>query len=351
MAYRSAIIGYGGMGSWHHQNIKEKVPQIEVVGAWDVRPERLQVAQENGLYAYGSLEELLNDERIDLVTVATPNNFHKDLSIACMRHGKNVVCEKPVTMNAAELEQVIAVQQETGKLFSVHQNRRWDKDYRMIKKIYDERILGKPYMIETRVQGSRQVMHAWRGYKVNGGGMLLDWGVHLIDQVMMMIPCPVVSVYANLFEIDSKEVDDNFKAILRFEDRTSVLVEVSMNCFITQPRWHMSCEDGTVRIDDWSLKGDMVRLACEDEMAWEDVIVYTEAGPTRSMAPRPKDTEEHLPLPEVQSDWSEYYQNICGVLDGTAELIVKPEQALRVMRVVDAIFQSEQEGRSIQCRI
>ena len=75
MAYRSAIIGYGGMGSWHHQNIKEKVPQIEVVGAWDVRPERLQVAQENGLYAYGSLEELLNDERIDLVTVATPQQL------------------------------------------------------------------------------------------------------------------------------------------------------------------------------------------------------------------------------------------------------------------------------------
>ena len=351
MAYRWAVIGYGGMGSWHHENILKKAPEIQPVGAYDVRPERLEAARQMGLAAYENLEALLNDPTIDLVTIATPNNFHKELSIACMRHGKNVVCEKPVTMNAAELEEVMAVQRETGRLFSVHQNRRWDEDYLMVKKVFDERMLGRPYMIESRVQGSRQVMHAWRGYKVNGGGMVLDWGVHLLDQVMMLVPHPVISVYANLYRIDSDEVDDNFKAILKFADGLTALIEVSMNCFLPQARWHMSCEDGTMRIDDWSLKGQMARLSTEDEMSWEDVIVYTEAGPTRSMAPRPKETVDELPLPQVNADWSEYYQNIVAVMDGKAELRVHPEQALRVMKVVDLIFQSDAEGRSLSCDI
>ena len=97
-----------------------------------------------------------------------------------MRAGKQVISEKPVTLNAAELEEIIAVSKETGRLFSIHQNRRWDKDYRIIKRIYDEKLLGTPYFIESKVQGSRQAMHGWRGHKQNGGGMLLDWGVQFL---------------------------------------------------------------------------------------------------------------------------------------------------------------------------
>lgn len=94
--------------------------------------------------------------------------------IACLRAGKNVVCEKPVAMNAAELEEMIAAAKEAGRVFSVHQNRRWDRDYRMVRRLLEEKTLGEPYFIESRVQGSRGAMFGWRGYKVNGGGMLLD---------------------------------------------------------------------------------------------------------------------------------------------------------------------------------
>ena len=128
MKHTLAVIGYGGMGSWHCQNVSEKIPEVQVKGAWDIRPEALDKAKENGLYAYSSLEELLHDTEVDLATIAVPNNFHKELAIQCLRAGKNVVCEKPVTMNPAELEEIIAVSKETERLFSVHQNRRWDKD-------------------------------------------------------------------------------------------------------------------------------------------------------------------------------------------------------------------------------
>ena len=234
---RSAIIGYGGMGSWHHDSITEKVPGIQVVGAYDVRPEALEKAASKGLHTYQTLEELLADTSLDLVTVATPNNFHKDLVIRCLESGKNVVCEKPVAMNAAELTEMIAASERTGRLFSVHQNRRWDKDYAIIKKLVQENTLGKPYFIESRVQGSSGGMHGWRGHKINGGGMLYDWGVHLLDQLMDMIDSPVVSVTAQLQSLFSDEIDDNVKLLLQFENGVSALCTMETNCFIPLPWW------------------------------------------------------------------------------------------------------------------
>ena len=104
-----AIVGFGGMGSWHARSIMEKVPEIEVYGAYDIREEALENARKMGLKAYESLDALLADETVELVTVAVPNNFHKSIAIAALRAGKNVVCEKPVTLNAAELEEIMAL--------------------------------------------------------------------------------------------------------------------------------------------------------------------------------------------------------------------------------------------------
>ena len=287
MGHTWALIGFGGMGGWHFQNIRDRLPELRTKGAYDIRPEALEKAGEKGLTAYRSAEELLADPEVDLVTIAVPNNFHKDYAIRCLEAGKNVICEKPVTMNAAELEEIIAAARRTGKVFSIHQNRRWDRDYRIIKQILADGSIGKPYFIESRVQGSRGAMYGWRSHKVNGGGMLFDWGVHLIDQMLDLLDSPVVSVCAHLQKVFGSEVDDNIKVFLRFENGVSATCEMSTNCFVNLPRWHMSCTGGTVVVEDWSCKGRMVKLNTDAEMAWDDEIVYTEAGPTRTMAPRP----------------------------------------------------------------
>lgn len=351
MAMKMAIIGFGGMGFYHYENVSKRIDGIDVTGVWDIRPEMREKAEANGLHAYGSLDELLADQSIGLVTIATPNNFHKDLAIACMESGKNVICEKPVTMNADELREIIAVRDRTGKVFSVHQNRRWDRDYAIVREIIRSGRLGKPYYIESRVQGSRRSCDGWRGHKVNGGGMVYDWGIHLADQLLDLFEEPVIDVYAQLYSIHNEEVDDNFKLMLKFENGVTAMIEIATNCFINQPRWHVTCVDGTAVVEDWSCKGRQVKIADDSKMAWADEIVYTEAGPTRTMAPRPPETTEVIDLPEVNVDWCDYYKNIAAAIEGREELIVKPEQALRVMQVIDLTFRSAAEGRSIACRI
>jgi len=346
-----AIIGYGGMGNWHHESINKHIKDIVVTGAYDIRKEVSETAKNNGIYFYQSLQELLDDKNIDIVTIATPNNFHKDIVIACLESGKHVICEKPVAMNTLELTEMIAASEKYDKLFSVHQNRRLDKDYLTIKKIMETNTIGTPYFIESRVQGSRRSLHGWRSYKINGGGMLYDWGVHLIDQLLDLIASPVVSIDAHLFNIFSNEVDDNLKILLRFENGISGLIEISTNCFINQPRWHISCTEGTAVINNWECDGKIVKLSNDEEMEWANDIVYTAAGPTRTMAPRPVHTTCELPLPDIITDWADYYKNIVGVIQGKEELAVTPAQTLRVLKVIDAIFELGQTGIPLKCHI
>jgi len=337
-----AIIGLGGMGVWHLKRLQREQPDIKVIGAYDVREEAKADIVRRGLINYDSPQQIYEDKSIDLVLITTPNDVHKSYAIALLEADKNVICEKPVTLNAAELEEIITVAERSGKLFTIHQNRRWDRDYQTIQKIIADKHLNNPYIIESRVQGSRRGMFGWRAFKPNGGGMVLDWGIHLIDQIMDLVPERVVSVYANLHCIGTKDVDDNFTAILRFEGGLTALVNVSMNCFILQPRWHMCCEDGTAVIEaGWENVGKIVKLADPTELDWDDAIIYTAAGPTRSMLPRPKETTIELPLPEGSRDLKEFYTNVIEVIQGKAKPIVTTAQALRVMKVIDAVFESE----------
>ena len=346
MSLNAAIIGLGGMGSWHLKSLND-VDEINVTAMHDINPKKVKKAAETGLKGYFKLEDLLADSSIDMVIVSTPNNFHKEITIKALKAGKHVICEKPVMMNSGELEEVIKVAADSGKVFSVHQNRRWDTDFRKVKKVIEDGTIGKPFYIESRVQGSKGIPGDWRCVKAAGGGMLLDWGVHMIDQLMWLVDSPVTEIYAHLLSVVFPEVDDNFKLMLKFENGLSALVEVDTYTFINLPRWHVSGDQGTMVINDWGCNG-CIKKANLVEFKWEEGIVYTSAGPTKTMAPRPLETIDELPLPKITSDANDYYRNFAAAVNGSEQLIVTPQQALRVLKVIDAVFESSEKGICIK---
>ena len=352
MPVKMAIIGMGGMAGWHYKNIKSDVPGISVKGAYDIREEAKKGIDELGIVNYKSPEEIYADKEIDLVLIATPNDVHKSYAIACLEAGKHVLCEKPVTLNVAELDEILTVAGKTGKIFTVHQNRRWDSDYLTVRKIIEDGTIGEVYKIETRVQGSRQWVHGWRGYKVNGGGMVLDWGIHLLDQILDLYPTQKIkSIHTHFHQIVMPEVEDDFTALLHFEHGVSVVVNVSMSSFIVQPRWHLFGKSGAAQILNWDCEGEMIKLSVSGELEWDEEIVYTSAGPTRSMAPRPKSTIDTLPLPVVKGDWLDLHRNLVDAIEGKTQPIVSHAQARRCMQVVDAIFESARTGAAVTCNI
>ncbi|MBR2869091.1 MAG: Gfo/Idh/MocA family oxidoreductase [Clostridia bacterium] len=342
-----AVIGYGGMGGWHTRKIKDEFGDCaELIGIYDINPERRALAEEKGIHAFSSREELLADERIDLVTIATPNDVHKEIAIAALESGKNVISEKPVAMNSAELEEMISCANRCNKLFTVHQNRRWDQDYLSVRKLMEENSLGKIFRIESRVHGSRGIPGDWRNQPEHGGGMLLDWGIHLLDQALMMtLPRKLVSVYAELTYVTNEKCDDGFRATLIFDDGLSFLVEVATSNFIELPLWYVLGENGSAVINDWDVNGKIVKVS-----DWENrdaVPIVAGAGITKTMAPRTDDTIKTYPLEVAKTDWAGYYKNIFAHLSGKEDVIVTHDQQRRLMRLIEAIIESGKNNKLV----
>lgn len=343
-----ALIGYGGMGHWHVEKLKT-IAEIDICGIYDILPERRAEAEANGLHAYESLEALLADEKIELVTIATPNDFHRPIAIQAMEAGKNVISEKPVTLSSLDLQAMIDASRRSGKVFSVHQNRRWDEDFLVMKRIYDENALGRVFNIESRVHGSRGVPGDWRNTRLQGGGMILDWGVHMLDQLLQLVDEPVVSTFCTVSHVTNDEVDDGFKAIITFGSGLTAQVEVGTSNFINLPRWYMQGENGTAIIHDWALNGVIVKVS--DWEKRDAVPVVTAAGLTKTMAPRTEETIQRYPLPTVTSDVRDYYRNIIKAVRGEEAQLVTHAQMMRVVKLMEACFKSAEENCVVHTRI
>ncbi len=350
--YKLGIIGFGGMAGHHFTQLSNQNTRVRIKGVYDIDPARMQAAAEKGLYPYPSLDALLSDPEIEIVLVAAYNNFHKDLAIQALRAGKHVLCEKPATMTSAELAEIMEAAKETGKIFTVDQNRRVNKDFVAMKNAVESGAIGKPYYIETRVEGSRGMPEGWRCHKEQGGGMMLDWGVHLIDQMLYMIDEPVTSVYCKMYSIHYNEVDDNFHLLLTFESGLTAQIEVSTNNFILHPRWYVLGEAGTLQIDDWAGSGRIVRpIARQNE--WTAEIAPDRSGPSKTMAKRDPSTVETIeiaPPSDLEDNLDPTYYQLVDAIEG-APLKITPEQVMRVMKVMEASFQSAESGQAIAVRI
>lgn len=336
--HNAVIVGFGGMGNWHREILGD-FENLKCLGTYDIDMQRQKISSNLGLYAYQSLDEVLDDARIDIIVIATPNDVHKEIAIKAMNKGKNVVCEKPVTLNSHDLAEMIKCAAENRVLFTVHQNRRWDEDFLTMKKIYQEGLLGDVFNIESRVHGSRGIPGDWRGKKEFGGGMVLDWGVHILDQILLMIPEKIESVYARLSYVTNEEVDDGFKIILTFESGKTALLEVGTSNFISLPRWYMQGINGTAVINDFSLDG---KITCIQNWEKREVVpIKTAAGLTKTMAPRTDDTIAECMLPLVKADIHDFYKNVIGVIEGTEISLIKHEELMRCMKLMEAVFESD----------
>lgn len=349
MSYKAGIIGYGNMGSWHAENVNSRIENLDVVAVYDIDPERQKLAEENGLKVYQSAEELLASD-IDIVIIATPNNYHKYYSILAMESGKNVVCEKPACMNCEELEEVIAISEKTGKLYTVHQNRRFDSDYARIKEIIDRDMLGKLYFLDSRLYSNRGSSGRWRSTYEAGGGTLYDWGIHMIDQILCLIDSEPEYVYAQLQSVRFPAVDDVCRVNITFKNGVRAQIIADLWCYINEPRWHISGDDGTATIYKWFGKEGKVVKANIKEVNWEQGCFYTPNGLSKTMWPRPEQEISELPLPEPEKmpRWEDFYENVLAVIEGNAKPIVTHNQVRKSMKVMMAAFESARNNTTVK---
>ena len=348
MKKKLAIVGYGGQGAWH-ATWAQKSDCVELAGIYDIAEKRVAAAKENGIRTYSSFEELISDEQVDIVLCATPNDSHKQIVVDALHAGKHVVCEKPVALSVADFDEMCLAAEKSGKLFTVHQNRRWDVDFLAIKSLIDSGEIGETINIESRIHGSRGIPSDWRCHKPQGGGMILDWGVHLIDQMLQLIPEVVTRVYCEINNITTDEVDDGFNLHLTFASGKRATVEVGTYNFLPLPRFYMQAKSGSALIEDWQKKCRVSKLKawCEKEV----VPVQTAAGITKTMAPRDEITLDMYEIDRPTSDVHDFYRNFTAAIDGKCLQKIKLPEVRRVLKVMEYAFKSWDEKNAISVEI
>lgn len=346
MKKRLVLIGYGGMGTRHLQRLAD-VSEIEIAGIYDISMKKLEDAARAGYNCYLSLRKVLADPTVDIVLIATPNDTHKELAIESMKAGKHVICEKPVALSVADFQEMIDTAERYHRCFMVGQNRRWDENFQMVKKVVEEGTIGDVFEIRNVIQGSRGIPSDWRRDLSAGGGMVYDWCVHLLDRILYLKKGVALdSVYADLSYVLGHKVDDGFRVILKFADGMRAVLEVGTVNFIKLPEWYVAGTTGTMQIDDFDLHGKIVNLV--GELAKDTVPVEAGAGFTKTMAPRTDGSTVEHPLPQVKTDVRDFYRNFVAWIDGKAEPVIKNSEVLYTMQVIDLIFKSAESEQIIK---
>lgn len=343
------IIGFGFMGQTHAQTIEE-LPYGNLVGVCDINSEQFKFATDNVL-TYEKAEDLLSNSEIDTVIISTPNLLHLEMVEMAAKAGKDIICEKPIALKSSEVEKMIEVVKSENVRFTVHHQRRWDKDYRIAKKVFDSQTLGDMYTVKSQLYGFNGNMHDWHIYPEQGGGMLYDWGVHLIDQILYMIPSKIKSVYADVRNVINENVDDYFNIQLYFENGVNAQIELG-TYFLNdkdgwfERHWFIGGNKGSANIDGFAPKGSIVRTS---ELL-ENVpgkITMTAAGPTRSFGPPPEGRILSEDLPDVDVNPKMFFDNFYKHAVNEEEIVVKPEEMLRLMRLLEAIRESAEKHKTI----
>lgn len=342
---RMAFIGYGEMGRYHFNRLKG-YDRIKVEKIYDIAKDRSELAVRDGLKACADAEEIFGDPSVDAVLIVTPNDTHEEYAVRAARAGKNVLLEKPAAMSPASFERILAEVKKAGTKLMVNHSRRWDSDFLTVKALAESGEIGKVYYAESCVMASNGIPGTWRKQKARGGGMIYDWGVHLADQILSAHKAPLVSVYAACSYVYGEDADDGFRSRLDFSDGFAVEIVVDTNTFLPRPRWTVYGMDGTACIRTWGEDMEIVRVKQRED----DSIVGVKAGMgmTKTMARRSDATVEVSKRGLIVPDDYVFYGHFADFIEKDAEPIVRNEQVLRVLRVLEAMFESARSGQVVR---
>lgn len=348
-ALKFGIIGFGFMGQTHAETISN-LDYAEVVAVCDINEEVFKFA-DTAVSTYLEADELLKDEGVNTVIIAVPNQIHLEMVKKAAKAKKDIICEKPAGMNASEVEEMIAITKKEGVRFTFHHQRRWDTDYNVSKAVYDSGELGDIYTIKSSLYGFNGNMHDWHVYPEYGGGMLYDWGVHLIDQILNMVPSRLKTIYAHVTNVINENVDDYFNLQFYFENGVNAQIELG-TYFLSDKKdwferhWFLGGNKGSAYSDGFFPQGKLVKTS-ELLTNVPGKITMTHAGPTRSFGPAPEGRILTSELPSVEVNHGMFYENYYRYYLGKEELVIKPEQILRLMRIVDAIRVSAETHQTV----
>ncbi len=218
---RFGIIGCGVIGPTHAEAIST-LPDAELVAVADVVPERAQkLAHKFHVHAYTNAQAMLESERLDIVDVCTPSGMHGEFACMVMQSGRDVIVEKPMEITHERIDEMLRVQEETGRKMAVISQHRFDEGAKQVYRLIEEQALGHLVLGNAAIPWWRSQKYydsgAWRGtWELDGGGVLMNQSIHSIDLLQWFMG-PVKGIYAYTDTLVHRmETEDVATAVLRF---------------------------------------------------------------------------------------------------------------------------------------
>ncbi len=330
MAIKVGFIGTGGISRGHLTRMNEN-PSAQVVALCDVDTETMKERSkllDGSVEFYNDYGSMLEEEDLDAAVICTPHTLHFQQIMDCLDRGIHVLTEKPMVCTVERAEKVIAKAEETGKVLMVRYQRHYNPAFRWAHDYIRDGKFGKMFFISANLgQNWARVTHkTWRGRKeLSGGGMLMDSGSHIVDVVCWLAqvdPVEVQAMISNEFARD-EEVDILSSLSIRFANGAIASIAVDGN----SPKWH---ESMTI---SGSVSGGEAMIEFGRASSPEPVLT-TAGGEAQKV--------EKLPEPHSADD------NFIAVIQGKEVPLSTAHDALKVIKVTEAAYLSDKEGRTVK---
>jgi predicted dehydrogenase len=350
-----AIIGCGGIANGKHMPSLKKLNHVELVAFCDVLEERAINAREEfgeeESKIYQDYQDLLNDTTIDVVHVCTPNDSHAEITVAALESGKHVMCEKPMAKTSEEAERMLEAAKRTGKKLTIGYQNRYRPDSQYLHKYCEEGGLGEVYFAKAQAI-RRRAVPTWGVFldeEKQGGGPLIDIGTHALDLTLWMMNNykPKAVLGSSFHKLGQKKDAANAWGSWDPEEFT---VEDSAFGFITM-------ENGATIILESSWALNMLQIG-----EAKCVLSGTEGGADMEDGLRlngEKFGKLHTQQVDLSSTGVAFYDGkqendsdlearlwIECILNDT-EPVVKPEEALVITQILEAIYESSRTGKAV----
>jgi len=345
---RVGLIGFGISGQVFHAPVMRSIADLELVKITARKAEQKLIVSEKypTALAVDHADEILNDDSIDLVVIATSNDMHYPFAKQALLAGKHVVVEKPFTNTSEQADELIALAKESGKILSVYHNLRFNSDFRTIKEVIKDERLGQIKNFEVRYDRFRNHLRpgAWREDNLPGSGIFYDLGAHLIDQTIQLFGRPN-AVFADLtIQRPGAGAIDNFELLLYYPEMR-VSLKGGMLAKEPTPRYTVFALNGNFLKNGVDPQEELLRAGAfpDEDPNWgkEDPAIYGKLN----LLWNGEDLEETVT--SKLGSYPDYYQNIADAILGKTPLIVTAEQGRDVIRIIELGIQSQAERRVI----
>jgi predicted dehydrogenase len=336
-AIKVAVVGYGGAFNMGRQHLNEmKAAGMTPTAVVELDPKRLEVALTDfpGIETYGTVDELLAKSSADLVTVITPHNTHAELGLKIAAAGRHVVLEKPMAITTEECDAMIDAARRQGVIVSTYHNRHWDGWILRANEIFKAGVLGDIVRIDLRMGGHGRPGDWWRSSRSISGGILYDWGVHLLEYSLQLITSPVTEVSGYAWNGHWAAQPDFPWAKDSNEDEAQATVRFASGQRINLTITHLdaAADRGFMKI---------VGTRATHVIEWNGAETTIPQGGGKTLVER---------APNPKGEGHRFYENIAAHLTKGEPLVITGEWARRPIHILDLAVRSAKEGRALPVR-